>query len=259
MLAVELHRIRVDGETQPRAAIDPATVDEYAEAMARRMRFPPLVVYFDGESAWLADGFHRYYAAQKLGAQALDVDWREGTLEMAKLYAASANAEHGLRRTAGDKRRAIEMVLSTKAGRNWTQEQIAKHCHVSQSWVSTVVTEYRTDKGPKKGPPPTKGERKRATIDAAIQTDPETSDRRLARALGVDRKTVGRARERSKPRERVASAPPPLSHEYSTAAARDVAASILGAARIASMTWNDSDWDLLVEQWGEVVAQREFG
>jgi hypothetical protein len=256
MLAVELHRIRVDGETQPRTAIDSVTVDEYAEAMARRMRFPPLVVYFDGESAWLADGFHRYYAAQKLGAQALDVDWREGTLEMAKLYAAGANAEHGLRRTPGDKRRAIEMVLSTKAGRSWTQEQIAKHCHVSQSWVSEVQEKYRTDKN---AAPVTSAEWKRATIDAAIKANPEASDRRVARELGVNAKTVSKVRTGSKPPERCSSSRRAPTRRYSSVANRDVAASILEAARVACTTWNDADWDLLVEQWGEVVAQREFG
>jgi hypothetical protein len=66
------------------------------------------------------------------------VEWRAGTVEMAKLFAASANAAHGLRRTAGDKRRAIEMVLSTADGRRWSQERIAKHCKVVQSWVSDV-------------------------------------------------------------------------------------------------------------------------
>jgi hypothetical protein len=284
MHAVTLDRIRIDGGTQPRETIDQATVDEYAEAMERRTRFPPLVVYFDGENAWLADGFHRYYAAQKAGVQSMDVDWREGTLEMAKLYAAGANAEHGLRRTPGDKRRAIEMVLSTKAGGRWTQEQIAKHCHVSQSWVSDVVSKYRTDNAPKNAPPATKGVQKRAAIAVALQAAPEASDRRLAGELGVDRRTVGKVRARLTLPEPVASTShepasslsaatrpdvplvasnpeePSASSErsrlYTSAATREIAMSILEAARVACAVWSDADWNLLLEQWADVVMRR---
>jgi hypothetical protein len=52
---------------------------------------------------------------------ALQVDGRVGTLQAAKLHAASVNNAHGLRRTAGDKRRAIEMVISTEEGPRWPQ------------------------------------------------------------------------------------------------------------------------------------------
>jgi hypothetical protein len=97
------------------------------------------------------------------------VEGRVGTVEMAKTFAASANAAHGLRRTAGDKRRAIEMVLSTAEGRRWTQEEIAKHCKVARSWVAEVMAKRRTDNAPQTAPPaePTKAEEKRARIAGA--------------------------------------------------------------------------------------------
>jgi ParB-like chromosome segregation protein Spo0J len=285
MHAVTLDQIRIDGGTQPRETIDQATVDEYAEAMERRTRFPPLVVYFDGENAWLADGFHRYYAALKAGVQSVDVDWREGTLEMAKLYAAGANAEHGLRRTPGDKRRAIEMVLSTKAGRRWTQEQIARHCHVAQSYVSVVANKYHSDNRPRNPPggaEPTKAEKKRASIAEAVSTRPEVSARQIARKLGVDRETVGKARARSTTRaasashehapslassewsdvapsaadRREPSASPARSRQYGGVATRDAARIILNTARIACADWDDADWELLREQWNEIGARR---
>ena len=54
--------IRLDGGTQPRAKIDQAVCDEYAERMKAGEKFPPIDVFFDGEDYWLADGFHRISA-----------------------------------------------------------------------------------------------------------------------------------------------------------------------------------------------------
>lgn len=252
MRLLELGRIRIDGGTQPREAIDQATVDEYADSMARLERFPPLVVYHDGVSTWLADGFHRYHAARKFGAQSVDVDWREGTLEMAKLYAASANRAHGLRRTPGDKRRAIEMALSTDEGRRWSQEQIAKHCGVAQSYVAKVVGENNhSDKNPQ--PKPTVAEVKRAAVAAAVAGAPAASNREIARKTGVDHKTVAAVREEAAREPAPAPPPePPRPRAYSTCNARDTARAILDGLRIAG-SYTRADRDLLIEQMHEVI------
>lgn len=58
-----LRSIRIDGGTQSRAELNNTTVDEYTEAMLEGDTFPPIVVFFDGSSYWLADGFHRYFGA----------------------------------------------------------------------------------------------------------------------------------------------------------------------------------------------------
>lgn len=268
--AIELRRIRIDGGTQPREAIDQATVDEYAEAMrSHRARFPPVIVYFDGANAWLADGFHRYHAAVKAEWQAIDCEWREGTLEAAKLYAASANAKHGLRRTAGDKRRAIEMVLSTDEGQRWTQEHIAQHCGVSKQWVSDVM-----GKNPDRtSPHPSTHIVKRANVAAALAENPDASNREIAQTAGVDHKTVGKIRkelddasvsqrdDRNAPTtsEQSTARMPLRSAEqvYSNRNARDRAAAILREVRIARETFNESDWHLLLSQWDEIVGVRE--
>ena len=59
--------IRIDGGTQPRASIDQAIVDDYAEAFRRGDELPAAMVFHDGTSYWLADGFHRYHAARSSG------------------------------------------------------------------------------------------------------------------------------------------------------------------------------------------------
>jgi hypothetical protein len=50
-----LDSIRLDAGTQTRAHIDDATVAEYAEAMLRGDRFPPVVVFQSGSDFILAD------------------------------------------------------------------------------------------------------------------------------------------------------------------------------------------------------------
>jgi len=59
-------RIRIDGGTQPRAALLIDVMEDYAEQMRNGVEFPPITVFFDGKEYWLADGFHRLGAA--LGA-----------------------------------------------------------------------------------------------------------------------------------------------------------------------------------------------
>src|SRR3954463_15654656 len=50
-----LESIRLDGDIQPRATeTEDATVTEYADAIRTGASFPPVCVFFDGQSKWLA-------------------------------------------------------------------------------------------------------------------------------------------------------------------------------------------------------------
>ena len=135
---VPLHAIRIDGGTQPRTEIHEATVAEYAEAMRQGVNLPPLVLFFDGAELWLADGFHRYHACQKLGLVATGAEIHNGTRRDAVLYAVGANATHGLQRTNADKRRAVKMLLDDPEWAEWSDREIARICQVSASLVDSV-------------------------------------------------------------------------------------------------------------------------
>jgi hypothetical protein len=138
MSAVDVQSIRIDGGTQPRAAIDTQLVEQYAGDMVDGAVFPPLVVYFDGVSHWLADGFHRYFAAKGCGLAEVECDVREGTVRDAILYSVSANAAHGLRRTNEDKRRAVLTLLNDPTWVQWSDREIARQCAVSHEFVRRV-------------------------------------------------------------------------------------------------------------------------
>jgi ParB-like chromosome segregation protein Spo0J len=146
-MQLELKQLHIDGGTQPRVAIHEETVAEYAEALREGIKFPPVIAFHDGVLYWLADGFHRYHAHRHAGLDKIEVDVREGSLRDAILFSVGANAEHGLRRTAEDKRKAILTLLTHELakvgddGKRWSDNAIAKRCRVSHS----TVAKYRQE------------------------------------------------------------------------------------------------------------------
>jgi hypothetical protein len=139
---VELSKIRIDGGTQARARIDTDVVADYAE---RLIELPDADVFFDGAEFWLAEGFHRYHAHAKAGRKTMRVRVRKGTVRDAILYAAGANATHGLRRTNEDKRKAVEMLLADAEWRKWSDRNIAKQCGVSHNFVGETRRSLSSD------------------------------------------------------------------------------------------------------------------
>lgn len=137
-----LAAIRIDGGTQPRAAINDETVTEYAEAMNDGAKFPAIVVFFDGKEYWLADGFHRVNAAKKLAWLDLPADVHQGTQRDAILFSVGVNATHGLRRTNADKHRAVERLLRDEEWSKWSNYEIAQRCAVSESFVRKLRPHY---------------------------------------------------------------------------------------------------------------------
>src|SRR5690349_18079139 len=102
--------LRLDGDTQPRETTDYSIVEEYGERIQAGDKFPPVVVFFDGEHHWLGDGFHRVFAHQSAGLEDIEADIRPGSRADAVWFACSANRAHGLRRSNADKRRAVTMA-----------------------------------------------------------------------------------------------------------------------------------------------------
>ena len=141
---LDIDLIRIDGGTQPRAEIKPDTVAEYAEAITNGAKFPPVVVFYDGKDYWLADGFHRRAAHVELGLAEIEADVRQGTRRDAVLYSVGANADHGLRRTNEDKRRAVLTLLNDAEWQKWSDREIARKCGVSDFMVRSL-RENRSD------------------------------------------------------------------------------------------------------------------
>jgi len=137
-----------DGGTQMRAGMNADTVKEYEDALtdAEVWPFPPVVVYHDGAKYWLADGFHRLNAAHRSGKfQEIPADIKAGTRRDAVLFAAGANASHGLRRTNDDKNRAVKTLLEDDEWSKWSDREIARRCAVDNSFVSRLRAKLTVD------------------------------------------------------------------------------------------------------------------
>lgn len=136
---LDLSAIVLDPELQPREMIDHDTVTQYAEDMLAGIKFPPVIVYYDGNRHWLSQGWHRWHAAEAASLETITAEVREGTRDDARWDAAGSNREHdcaGQRRKNEDKRRAVRMALEAKP--NWSTPRIADHVGVSQPFVLKI-------------------------------------------------------------------------------------------------------------------------
>jgi hypothetical protein len=127
--------ILINGGTQSRVKLNWDVIAEYAEAITLDAIFPPILVFYDSKNYWLADGFHRLHATKKAGRQEIAVEIHQGNCRDALLYSVGANANHGLRRTNADKRRAVNIMLQDEEWNHWSNREIAKRCGVSEFMV----------------------------------------------------------------------------------------------------------------------------
>ncbi len=138
---LDIFSIRVDGGTQPRHGLNQAVVSEYAEAMLDGAVFPAVTVFYDGTTYWLADGYHRLQAARKAELTKIAAKICQGSRRDAVLYSVGANANHGLRRTNADKRRAVETLLRDEEWSQWSDREIARCTGLSNRFVSNLRSE----------------------------------------------------------------------------------------------------------------------
>jgi hypothetical protein len=135
---MKITQLTIELQTQSRVAINQDTVTDYADAMMDGENFPPVTAFYDGKSYYLADGYHRYFAAKKAGLEDIECDVKEGTLRDAVLFSVGVNSAHGLRRNNEDKRKSVMTILDDVEWAEWSDVLIAKKCQVSGAFVGRV-------------------------------------------------------------------------------------------------------------------------
>lgn len=140
MQELKVSDIRIDGGTQIRKELNQDKVNSYSEQMEEGVVFPPVTVFYDGSSYWLASGYHRLFAEKQRGSEAINATVMKGTLDEAKWFALGDN-KHGLNMTAEDYRRSIEIALNHPKWSTYSNAQIAAHVGVSASTVARVKKE----------------------------------------------------------------------------------------------------------------------
>ncbi len=96
---LSLDKIKRARDVQPRVAMDNNVVKEYAERVEAGEKFPPIDVFFDGETYWAADGFHRLAGHEKACRKQIDCLVHQGTKADAQWLALQSNKTHGQRRS----------------------------------------------------------------------------------------------------------------------------------------------------------------
>jgi hypothetical protein len=95
------------------------------------------------QTKWLTEGWHRFYAHQKAGKDAIPCQVRQGTFRDALIEAAGSNHDHGMPRSNEDKRKAVHALLGENERDNcgWSNRELADMCRVSESLVRTIKKE----------------------------------------------------------------------------------------------------------------------
>ena len=145
---VDLERTKL----QTRLLLSAETVEDYADAMRGKAKFPPVTVFADADSdtLWLADGFHRVAAAEATGYKMVKAEVIPGTFADALKHALGANANHGLRRSNADKQKALEMAWENRR-ELWPRDDkadpsaavLSEACGVSLATVNRFLSEIQ--------------------------------------------------------------------------------------------------------------------
>jgi hypothetical protein len=177
-MRLELDKIRLDGDTQPRESIIEELVKHYTELVLDGVEMTPVTVFFDGKHYWLGDGFHRYHAHKNAGFNDIEVEVINGTRRKAWIFSLSANGRHGMPRTLKDRRNSVIRALNDVELSGKSDRELAKICDVSRMTVGRVRKELELANAPQPAKPETKEEKQEQVIQAGAEAPPpdETYD-----------------------------------------------------------------------------------
>lgn len=148
---IDLDLLTASGPAQLRAARDAATVNAYAEAYQAGADLPPVVVFRESDDTYhLADGHHRVAAAKKADLTEIHAIVKIGDRRAAILYAAHANAQHGLPLNNADKRKIVTTLLGDAEWCLWSDREIAERCQVSPTLVGKLRKKTPGAEAPKR-------------------------------------------------------------------------------------------------------------
>lgn len=143
---LSMAKIKFDSDLQVRVGLDEATIKAYSKDMQVGAEFPPIDVFYDGTDYWLANGFHRYSAAELVELNEISACVHLGSKRDALFYAINADKSVGLRRSNKDKNRAVSLLLADEEWKAWSDGKLAKQAGVSDRFVAKL-RKQRTPNG----------------------------------------------------------------------------------------------------------------
>jgi hypothetical protein len=153
-----LHTLTMSSLTQPRVQLRQDVIDDYAGKMHKergrtgwvinpmtKKRWEPIVVFTDGDSFWLADGYHRVKAAQKRGLQLFQAKFRKGTKFDAFKFSLSVNENHGLKRSKGDQAHIARKALLDPHLRRLSSRELGDLTLMSHTYILKIKKQMIAD------------------------------------------------------------------------------------------------------------------
>jgi len=140
--SVPIKDIVTDCKTQQRS-VDDDVVKRYAALMKDGAKFRPVEIIADSKKGnFLWDGFHRYFAAIKLGKKYIEANMIEGTQRDAIYLSFSANSENAFPRQPGTVKEIVEKILKDEEWSKMSQNDIARHVGCTKQFVSKIKSEF---------------------------------------------------------------------------------------------------------------------
>ncbi len=152
---------------------DQETVEQYADSYRNNIAMPPVVIFWDVDQKryLLADGRHRCEAVRLIQVDGIMAEIIEGDYASCLKFALTANAGHGVPRSASDKRQCVRAAL-LQWGAGVTDVHIASLTMVSDKLVASVREEMTAAKQLK----PSKTRTKRDGTTYTVASDEPKTD-----------------------------------------------------------------------------------
>jgi len=142
---MKLSQITLDISLQMREKINEEVVEEFYQAILKGAKFPPIVLFHDGNKYHIGDGWTRIFAHKKAGLEIIEADVRMGSYDQAMDYALKmANDGHGQRYTNSDKRKKVLKAVYLERYKDLSSRKLGDACNVSHEFVAKIRGETGT-------------------------------------------------------------------------------------------------------------------
>ena len=142
--SILINDIEVATALQARVRMSEHVLQEYAALMMEGVDFPPVVLFDDGKTKYLVDGFHRIHAAKRIGRDRIQAEIHHGNKHEGFMYSLGVNAAHGLQRSNEDKRHCVMRLLDDFEYIDKSDREIADLCAVSHTFVGKIRSGNKT-------------------------------------------------------------------------------------------------------------------
>jgi hypothetical protein len=143
-ISIQIKDIEVDTSLQARVRMSEPVLQEYSALLMEGVSFPPVVLFDDGDKKYLVDGFHRVYAAKRVGRDHIQAELHRGSKHEGFMFSLRANAAHGLQRSNEDKRHGVLKLLEDFEYSDKSDREIAALCAVSHTFVARIRAGMKT-------------------------------------------------------------------------------------------------------------------